>query len=117
MGDLTELIERVKAAKGPDRELDYALCDQFLEYKERRMARVKTGYDYTTSVDAALALVERVLPGWAYDLHSPRRGAPWSAVVMSTGESRKIVVGEAASACLAIAVALLAALITQDAGK
>lgn len=55
-GKIEELIGRLERATGPDREIDDAL-------------RIAFGYppkpwDYTASIDAALALVERVLPGW-----------------------------------------------------
>jgi hypothetical protein len=60
--ELQSLLERVKAASGPDRELDRAFDrrDIFPVYGDHPQ--------YTASIDAALGLVEKVLPGWA--LHS-----------------------------------------------
>jgi len=58
MTDLQGLLERVRTAKGPDGEIDYAIYRQLREY---------TGLQsYTASIDAALALTERVLPGWCW---------------------------------------------------
>lgn len=80
MSDLAELLERVKDATGPDRWLSrdiwqyldtpewkraYLLAqepcgcphDQAVEYAARHLA------DVTASIDAAIALVERCLPG------------------------------------------------------
>lgn len=61
--EIEALLERVKAATGPDRELDEAIRFYFdpvgsVYYSESSA--------YTASIDAALALVERMLPGrWA----------------------------------------------------
>lgn len=80
MADLSSLIARVEAATGPDRELDARLdalarnrtgfrwgghyydCDQLVG------AGGDDVFPYTSSVDYALALVERLLPGWAVSL-------------------------------------------------
>lgn len=88
MTDLSELIERVKAATGPDRDLDIALLplwepghDALKSYDDRYQTELRDGVfsvwkldggysasiqfpRFTTSIDAALALAERVLPGW-----------------------------------------------------
>lgn len=76
MADLAGLLERVKAATGPDRVLDedLALCFGWShevnleeDYECWRDDAGKARYlpKVTASVDAALALVERMLPGWA----------------------------------------------------
>src|SRR5690554_4343906 len=64
-----ELLDKVKAATGPDRELDLdlakALVPDVLVMRQRddnTGADPYTYWEYTASVDAALALVERVLP-------------------------------------------------------
>jgi hypothetical protein len=92
------LLERVEAATGADREIDAALHvalvkpEQYpddLRYfrlpcasmdhmemctpgtywlKQRSGASLHTSPAYTSSLDAALSLVERVLPGWHVDL-------------------------------------------------
>lgn len=62
MSDLAELLVRVKAATGPDREIDRAI-----ERLEHGPDVIPFTPAYTASIDAALALVERVLPGWFVD--------------------------------------------------
>lgn len=83
---LRELKERVDAAEGPDRDLDGEI-----EVLARRLEAYAAGLDdetrakwesragwvfdafttyepkpFTASIDASLALVERVLPGWVW---------------------------------------------------
>jgi hypothetical protein len=103
---LSDLIERVEAATGPDRELDYRLAyflgwrfsgfewakqsrdqdwlsdDEFATLDEmaggwKRPDQKEWPYPgtntnevplWTASLDAAIGLVERVLPGWAWDV-------------------------------------------------
>lgn len=73
--ELKELIERVKAATGPDRELDsdlgftlgwYANGYEFYAWAEADGTFVESvnPKPFTASIDAALALTQRVLPGW-----------------------------------------------------
>lgn len=94
MNDLADLIARVEGASGPDRELDVALADALhpnvtlmplssnpeewvvkIGDKWVPTTRYPRGYmttgdryvqAYTSSLDAALGLVERVLPGWRW---------------------------------------------------
>lgn len=96
MTDLDELLVMVKSATGPDREID-----GLVEVEARRHEAYRVGlndvqraywqttpdgmvYDNATryyapkhseSIDAALALTERVLPGWAWSIHKIE-GAP-----------------------------------------
>jgi hypothetical protein len=57
---LASLLERVREAKGPDRELDYAIS----RFADGELARHSSLHlPYTASIDASLALVERLLPG------------------------------------------------------
>lgn len=95
MTDIATLLERVRAATGPDREID-----GMIEVEARRQQAYRVGlndeqrahwattiegvvYDnatrynaspYTASVDAILALIERELPGcrWGVSCHSFR---------------------------------------------
>ena len=72
MSDLTALLERVRAATGPDRELDGAVMDAVDPLPNPAQTRWEciSGQEFhltvpplSASVDAALALVERMLPG------------------------------------------------------
>lgn len=86
MTDLTTLIAKLEAATGPDRELDVAIScaidGRVLEKRgnDRKEWLYLSGTDncrqdpgvfgqflsprFTASIDAAVALAERVLPGW-----------------------------------------------------
>jgi len=66
---------------------------------------------YTTSIDAALALVERMLPDALYDLHK-HYGGQWAASVLRENHKRPYF--EANSAPLAILTALFSALEAKD---
>lgn len=102
MTDLPELLSRVEAATGPDRELDatihVALCqpvcrpDDCNRYRlphismdemdmcapgtywlvERSGRSLHTSPTYTASLDAAVALCERVLPECEWDVTGPK---------------------------------------------
>jgi hypothetical protein len=82
---LRELLARVESAAGPDRELDYAIHDiqmgGWLQEHGYERSKDGDGYvtdtppvegtsrccgpeEFTSSIDAAVALCERVLPGW-----------------------------------------------------
>lgn len=75
MSSLTDLLSRVEEATGADRKLDWRLAD-FAGHEafDRDSAlwppfgvgsKVERAIPtYTASLDAALALCERVLPGW-----------------------------------------------------
>lgn len=76
VGDLTALLARVEAADGPDRELDFqihaAVFGRAINFQdaagylfgEGRDEKFATCGQLTASLDAALALCGRVLPGW-----------------------------------------------------
>ena len=122
--DFSELLERVQKATGPDRNLDGLIYIETHIPKERA-GRIDHEYGvvgwwpknepyqsaidvprYTDSVDAALALVERVLPGAYVDLvcvmDKPEDKA-WSSFV---GQNK----ADARTPALAILAALLTAL-------
>lgn len=74
MTDFADLLARVREAKGPDRDLDAAIAlatgwthevNHEEDYECWRKSDGKAAYlpRYTASIDAALALVERMLPG------------------------------------------------------
>ena len=65
-GDLREAVARVEAATGPDHGIDracWALFEAIPPANPLSLAYV-TARDFSGSLDAALALVERVRPGW-----------------------------------------------------
>lgn len=153
MTDLSSLISRVEKATGPDRELDARIWAYFagvkyvghnvpygdvhgrtqVEYtvppKRTRMVtnfpQTPHAEPVTTSVDAAISLVERVLPGWGWVVESnthhikaclnPEFGDPvgkyphWAAV--SNTSSRKF--EDAATPAIALVLATLRALQSQ----
>lgn len=71
---------------------------------------------YTASLDAALALVERVLPGWLVDLteHPDGEGGRYYSTQLYTPDILKSVSREHVTRPLALLSALLAALIAQQ---
>jgi hypothetical protein len=79
--ELRALLARVENATGPDREIDKALFAVFDPERANRMTYVQyegyapmwTAPAYTASLDAALALVERVLPNAYHETSGPRR--------------------------------------------
>lgn len=128
MTDLNELLERVKAATGPDRGLDarieFTLSGvSFFESDIADLLQVidePTGYgkyqkidsanipSFTASIDAALALVERVLPNTLRRLSDWEDGTGAKAnLVLSNGSHHW---ADGASIPLAILAALLQAL-------
>lgn len=129
-GDLAALIERVEKATGPDRQLDCLLdCirhdREFIEwtadtgvtgyrYKHPRIVwgsgTWREEIAYTSSLDAALALVEEKLPGWTWTRAIDGQIALWRPGGASPEARQPKLVTEAAT----ISVALLRALQSQQ---
>lgn len=83
---LDTLLDRVRTATGPDRELEIALVEFFVGPGEAVLHEVHhiRAYEYLSSTDAALALVERTLPGCGIVIDrepSAKGGAPAGAAV------------------------------------
>lgn len=112
MTTLHELRDMLDKAEGPSRRLDQAiqftLCDDHASYIR----------EFTASIDAALELVGRKLPGWRWDVGNPfwrdgifvcrlaRPGASdWSSSLVESAD--------APTAPLAILKALIAAKIEE----
>ena len=132
MTDIAGLLERVRAVTGPDRELDAAIarvCGYGLVQSEWHQnslewyaweGPVRCGPwivlpKYTASVDAALALVERKLPGWQYHMGTcGEDDMPWACITQPDEPCRDF---PASAPTIAIAVldALLSALSSGDA--
>lgn len=136
MSDVAALIERVRNATGPDRELDRAI-QKALDIGPTSFTQDEFNHwplRFTASVDAALALVERVLPGWRYGVscHSirdglyedgPHAGRPkhadgFRAHVTERSPLRPMPnIADAKTAPIAILVCLLTALLAQEQSK
>jgi hypothetical protein len=133
MSEINALIEKLKAATGPDRELDAAVfkaCGHRVEYNgtreftpylvttDQREWRIAGGYtllpNATASIDIALSLVDKMLPGWVWGITAPvgrmADGMLWKPDTDDErGFSRKVKV-EAPTPPLAILLSLLLAL-------
>lgn len=120
-----DLIRRVEAATGPDRELDarikYAVhaglrsfgsLDAWLSTDTSRKRSCVP--EYTASIDAALALVERVLPGCQWIIGRQTAGASDAKIGSQSGWSKQPWT-HAATPPLAILAALLRATRSTDA--
>ncbi len=145
MSDLKELLELVENATGPDREIDadlfvalinpewvtskkdpgFAAADKrsfWPEGKARYITRdCKPAPQYTASIDAAVALVERMLPGWSIEMVRTRYCTVemWKADeqgFFNSGRDPIVRRTEGYTLPLAILAALLKALIAQEGG-
>lgn len=125
----TDLIKKLEALTGPDRELDAELEAIFVggrvhyndpESKEAVIERPIGGFwirhitpyrkikRYTSSVDAAIALAERVLPGWGFFLRSDKEGHNCGMVYPDAFRVTPGC-GSAASAAISMCIAILKA--------
>jgi len=131
MSDLAELLERVKAATGPDEALGEDIWVavvpgatrrnimaewpgerpiwEFSDPERNTIARFTPRI--TMSIDAALALTERVLPGWTWMMENSTEK---SFVLWKPKAIRATVNEFAVTLPLAILAALLSALIAQE---
>ena len=123
---LEDLLARVEQAPGPDRELDGTLWCLSVGYAERVSHNPSTVFytkssgenanmsresipEYSASIDAALALVERLLPLHDIELHCFHH-ANGTSFYAEIGDQPQV---EGATLPLAILAALLRALTTQ----
>lgn len=109
---LRELLGRVEAATGPDRQMDYDLYARLLG--KPPSGKVQLPPQYTSSIDAALALVERCLPGALWTVQhlgegdfAAHVGSPDFNAVMCGSEVLK-------TPALAVLSALLSALQSKE---
>ena len=70
MSDLRGLIERVEKATGPDRELDAQIYIWVHGLRANAPVLWTQVAPYTNSLDAALALVEKMRPGYRWGVSS-----------------------------------------------
>lgn len=123
MSELEEMLGKVEASAGPDTNIDTELhayiegvTPEWQEYS-KSFAYHKDGFwvsfgpvpNYTASVDAALALVERMLPNERWGIDRTDEGDPetWYDAVVGEGFAQH------RSAPVAILAALLRALIAK----
>lgn len=119
MTDLNELLERVTSATEPDRDLDAAI-EACVGEKPRKLgagpAMRPLCPPFTFSVDAALELIERALPGWGIEVTMPA-GYAYGGARLYPGDDRNrelTAFGKARTLPLAIIAALLVALIRKE---
>jgi hypothetical protein len=129
--DLTDLLARLEAAEGPgivlETQIAIALRDGAEGYPNFPLGSFRDGFvqanmgrhgwsvgwrvpPYTASLDAALALVERVLPGWGWAMSSSAAG-PFG-VVFLPGERMREATHK--TPALALLCALVKALIAKE---
>lgn len=133
-GALEGLLERVESATGPDRELDARIwcaingydfvawdgAGAVYRFREPGIRHMDAAHvqPVTRSVDAALALVERVLPGWSWQIDNSG-GEVTACLSEASGSwlvaSDKEAFGRHKYAALAILAALLRALFAKAA--
>lgn len=118
-GNLTALLERVKAATGPDRELDAAIVRALGLAENDLVFYIGRGDDWpqakiTASIDAALALVEKMLPG-AMQASGIMEEGPFCRLVVPNPEywGYREFKGDGVTQPLAVLAALLTALIEK----
>lgn len=107
---LTALRARVIAATGADRELDKDLYCTLVAVRA-----VFPFPHYTASIDAALALIERVLPGASWGVNTAMEGGFAADVPFQKLKDMQPHPVRHRTAPLAILAALLSALITKEA--
>ena len=103
MTDFTHLIQRLQDGDGPDRELDAELRRAFLplEYPGPKTA-------YTSSLDAAVALIERELPRHSWTIRRDRERMT-AAFLWRQNYIRNVITVEGTSPPRALLIALLKA--------
>lgn len=136
MTDLAGLLERVKAATGPTRELDGDLFLDLGVYPIESQSRWESppsapirewasrqALPYTASIDAALALVEKMLPGAVWhvmtdygDLNRAKIGQEGNprASIYRSDDRQLFSQADAITPALAILAVLLTALIARE---
>jgi len=122
---MTDLLERLEVAEAGSRELDLRVFEHFDRVDGQRWTEADLDYaltdpdltinppHFTTSLDAALALAERVLPGWWWSISSERIGEPeprpFASGWLSDGETGELHTARAKTPALALCIAILKA--------
>ena len=115
-----EILARLEKAEGPDRELDLLIAQTIspdvIVLRQRdddSGADPYTYWHYTASIDAAMALVEKALPGAWYTVGKGklRDGEPLFGAHLLFGADELLGLGETdANLAIAILIALFRAL-------
>lgn len=117
---LKALRDRVRKATGPDRELDDAIwCALCWESHWRKISRDSKQSRFTSSIDAALALVEIMLPGWSWGFFNHFRKDDQFTAMLCNEPSINLITafdGDGVTVPLALLAALLSVLIAQQEG-
>lgn len=66
MPDLSPLLDRLRKAEGPSRDLDYDIARAT---SPKWVDALPDDFQPTASVDSALELVEKLLLGWGWEVH------------------------------------------------
>lgn len=119
MVERTELVARIKALTGPDPSLDYAIYKELLPFsREEHLAAYASDPDaywywmthraYTGSLDEAICLAERVIPGVWWQIAKGRLSAaePLYGAHLLFGPEEIIGEGEGPTAAIAVLLAL-----------
>lgn len=135
MTNLTTLIAKLEAAKGPSRELDAEIAATFHyvshmpdwvnnwsgKWEAAKSGRVYLMEDsgnrgpnfisdsFTDSIDAAVALSERVLPGWDWGSHSFGEDGAHGEVWKHGWHDDTVIYGAHSSPAIALVIAILRA--------
>lgn len=125
MSEKAKLLERIRAADGPDRELDEQLAlaiGGWKQSEDSHYTESPEGLDYyypsehwphyTASIDAALALVTKLLPGRWWVLNSGLEAGSATCLI-DAGKPFETHNDHGATPPLAILASLLTALIAQ----
>lgn len=117
--DLLALAERVEGGSGEDRRIDYEVFTTFAVRDAAKFWDPKSGHHYTTSLDAVVALLERVLPGWHGNVEVGAvlrdEAKAHSAVLIDPTENPDLFQqSEAKTPARALLAAVLRALATQE---
>jgi len=114
MSKYSDIIKRLKAATGPDRELDFSIekfnlgdLGYVVDHWDTAQRHSIVAH-YTASIDAALELVERMLPGWGVKVDT------CGQAVLYAGGKSDWYLEDASSPPLAILLALFCALEAQE---
>lgn len=118
---ISYLIEQVERVTGPDREIDRGV--------QRLVAKLKHGDElwgigadgsqphYTSSVDAVIELIGRVLPEWGWRASIDESGQHASAVTHRSHPTNKECFSEHPQIVLALLLATLRAVQAVQAGE